>query len=136
MKICVLGSGTWGSAISNLLALKGEDVFCYSHRKEQADLLNSTHLHKNLPGAILSSKIVFSSDLDTCLKDSEVIVFATPSTYIRKTAEQIKPYYQGQLIIDLAKGVEKNSLLTTSEKYYTYARTGRLMVSAVSAVRD
>lgn len=115
MKICVLGSGTWGSAISNLLALKGKDVFCYSHRKEQADLLNSTHLHKNLPGAILSSKIVFSSDLDTCLKDSEVIVFATPSTYIRKTAEQIKPYYHGQLIIDLAKGVEENSLLTTSE---------------------
>lgn len=115
MKICVLGSGTWGSAISNLLALKGKKVFCYSHRQEQADLLNSTHRHKNLPGAILSSKITFSSNLDTCLKDSEVIVFATPSSYIRNIAKQIKPFYHGQLLIDLAKGIEEGSFFTTSE---------------------
>lgn len=115
MKICVLGSGTWGSAISNLLALKGEDVFCYSHRKEQADSLNLTHVHKNLPGVILSSNIHFSSDLDKCLKDSETIVFATPSSYIRNTAKEIKPFYHGQLLIDLSKGIEEGSFFTTSE---------------------
>ncbi len=115
MKICVLGSGTWGSAICNLLVNKNYDVFCYSHREEEAKRLNETHVHKNLPNVILSSKIIFSSNLEECLKDSEVIVFATPSSYIRESANKVKPYYKGQLIVDLAKGIEENSLLTTSE---------------------
>ncbi len=115
MKICVLGSGTWGSAICNLLANKDYEVFCYSHREEEATRLNQTHTHKNLPDVILSSKIVFSADVEYCLKDSEVIVFATPSSYIRNTAKLIKPLFKNQLIVDLAKGIEEDSLLTTSE---------------------
>ncbi len=115
MKIAVLGSGTWGSAISNLLASHGYDVCCYSHREESAKELNETHIHKNLPGAILSEKINFSSNVELCIKDSEVIVFATPSSYVRKTAELIKPMFRNQLIVDLTKGIEEYSLLTTSE---------------------
>lgn len=115
MKICILGSGTWGSAISNHLANKGYEVFCYSHREEEARRLNETHIQKNLPNVILSKSIIFSSNIEDCLKDSKVIVFGVPSSYIRKTSELIKPFYKGQLIIDLAKGIEENSLLTTSE---------------------
>ncbi len=115
MKICVLGSGTWGSAICNLLVKKDYEISCYSHREEEAKRLNETHTHKNLPNVILSSKILFSSNIDTCLKDSDVIVFATPSSYVRDSANLIKRYYTNQLIIDLAKGIEENSLLTTSE---------------------
>ncbi len=115
MKICVLGSGTWGSAICNLLAKKDYEIVCYSHREEEAKRLNETHTHKNLPNVTLSFDILFSANLEKCLENSEVIVFATPSSYIRDTSLKVKPFYNGQLIIDLAKGIEEDSLLTTSE---------------------
>lgn len=115
MKICVLGSGTWGCAISNLLSSYGNSVFCYSHKESEASILNVTHRHKNLPNSILSSDIVFSSDLKVCLSDCEMIVFATPSSYVRDMANSIKPFFNHQLIVDLAKGIENETFLTTSE---------------------
>ncbi len=115
MKICVLGSGTWGSAIANLLAYRGHEVFCYSHKESEALLLNATHRHTNLPHATLSEDIVFSSDLKACIRNAKTIVFATPSSYIRETARLVKPFFENQLIVDLAKGIEEGTLLTTSE---------------------
>lgn len=115
MKICVLGSGTWGSAIANLLAKQEYGVSCYSHKESEASLLNSTHKHKDLPNITLSSNIAFSSNFKTCIQKAEVIVFATPSSYIRDTAILVKPYFRNQLIVDLAKGIEEGTLLTTSE---------------------
>ncbi len=115
MKICVLGSGTWGTAISNLLGGYGHEVRCLSHFEDEARALNETHKHPNLPRADISKRVIFSADSSWCVSEAEVIVFATPSSYIRETAMKIKEYYGGQLIVDLSKGIEEGSLLTTSE---------------------
>lgn len=115
MKICVLGSGTWGTAISSLLGGYGHDVRCLSHFEYEAETLNETHKHPNLPRASISKRVIFSADVASCLDDAEIIVFATPSSYIRETAMKIKDLYRGQLAIDLSKGIEEGSLFTTSE---------------------
>lgn len=115
MKICVLGSGTWGSALANLLAYYGNEVYCWSKFDEEATYLNKTHVHKNLPNVELNKNILFSSDMENCVKDSSLIVFAVPSSFIRNTAFEFKQNYKHQLIVDVAKGIEKGTLLTTSE---------------------
>lgn len=115
MKICVLGSGTWGSALASLLCDYGNNVYCWSNFNEEAKLLNETHIHKNLKDVILPKSIIFSSNMEECITNAELIVFAVPSSYIRETAVKFKKYYNNQLIVDVAKGIEKSSLLTTSE---------------------
>ena len=115
MRICVLGSGTWGTAISSLLGGYGHDVMCYSNSEESAKALNATHRHKNLPSATISDNVIFSSNIAECMNGSEVIVFGVPSSFVRSSAIQIKPYYEGQLVVDLSKGIEDETFLTTSE---------------------
>ena len=109
MKICILGSGTWGSALANLLAGYKNEVFCWSKFDDEANSLNKTHIHKNLPNVKLDESIVFSSNVEECVKD------AVPSSFIRTTADEFKKYYKHQLLVDVAKGIENNTFLTTSE---------------------
>lgn len=115
MKICVLGSGTWGSALANLLASYGHNVYCWSKFKEEADYLNSSHVHKHLPNVTLSMNILFDSDMAKCVDGAEVVIFATPSAFIRGTAEAFKSLYNGQLLVSVAKGIEKVTFKTMTE---------------------
>ena len=62
MKIAILGSGTWGTALANAF-IKKHDVSVYSRFEEESLKLRTSRVHPNLKGAILDEKIVFSSDL-------------------------------------------------------------------------
>lgn len=114
-KIFILGSGTWGTAIANLLASKGDEVYLWSKFQNEIDLLKSSKQHKNLPGTILNDSIIFTTSLNE-LENAEFVVFATPSIFIKETAILAKPHlHKDQIIIDVAKGIEKDSLYTMSE---------------------
>ena len=59
MKIAILGSGTWGTALANAF-IKKHDVSVYSRFEEESLKLRTSRVHPNLKGAILDEKIVFS----------------------------------------------------------------------------
>ena len=115
MKIAILGAGTWGSALANSFIDKHE-VHVFSSFTEEVKKLNETHTHKNLLGVSLSKDIVFTSSMEEALKDKELVIFATPSIYIRNTAVMAKPYLRkGQIIVSVAKGIEEGTLYSTCE---------------------
>lgn len=115
-KIAVIGAGTWGVVISDLLVKNGNEVFCYGRNKNQVDNLNLTHIHKNLIDIKLDESILFSSDLDVVLKDSDIVCFAVPSTAFRKTLNKIIKYINNDTyFISLTKGMEESTLFTMSE---------------------
>ena len=63
--ISVLGAGSWGTALAALLCDNGHQVVLWSHRKEQAEELNSSHVNQSkLPGVGLPEKLRFTSDLE------------------------------------------------------------------------
>ncbi|MCR5332975.1 MAG: NAD(P)-dependent glycerol-3-phosphate dehydrogenase [Bacilli bacterium] len=115
MKIAILGAGTWGTALANSFIDKHE-VHVFSTFAEEVKKLNETHTHKNLPGVSLSKDIVFTSSMEEALKDKELVIFATPSIYIRNTAVMAKPYLRKwQIIVSVAKGIEEGTLYSTCE---------------------
>lgn len=108
MKVAVIGSGGWGTAISILLAEKGNDVYLWSWIQEETDRLNNDRENKEfLPGVKLPDNIICTHDMKSCIDGAEVIVTAAPSPATRTTAKQMAPYVQeGQKIVNISKGLE------------------------------
>ena len=112
MKIGILGAGSWGSALANLLAYNGHEVTIWSIDQKEIEMLREFHEQKDrLPGVILNTSIAYTTDLETAVTDKEMIVCAVPSPFVRGTAAKIAPYIkEGQLIVNVSKGIEEATL--------------------------
>ncbi|WP_368651969.1 NAD(P)H-dependent glycerol-3-phosphate dehydrogenase [Ornithinibacillus sp. 4-3] len=116
-KIAVLGAGSWGTALSIVLADNGHDVRLWTHRKEQAEEINSTRKNeKYLDNVTLPENIIAYGDLAAAVKDVEVILLVIPSKAIRQVCQQLKEVWDGKgIIIHATKGIEPGTLLRVSE---------------------
>jgi len=117
MKIGIIGAGSWGIALSVLLNKNGHDVTVWSIIPEEIEMLNREREHKTkLPGVILPDSISFTTDLENTVKDNEILVLAVPSPFVRSTCKSMKGFVRdGQIIVNVAKGIEEDSLLTLSQ---------------------
>ena len=115
-KITVLGSGTWGTALSVLLLKNGHDVVLWSFMEEEAEKLRSERVHPSLPGSVIPDELSITSDAGEALKDASLIVMAVPSTATRETAEKIKTLVKpDQPIVVVSKGIEEKTLFVQTE---------------------
>ena len=115
--IGVIGAGSWGTALAVLLHNNGHQVTIWSCIQEEVQLLNENRMHTSkLPGVVLADEIAITGDLEQTLRDKDVLVMAVPSAFVRSTCKQVAPFIQpGQIIVDVAKGVEETSLCTMTE---------------------
>lgn len=116
-KISFLGAGSWGTALAILCANNGHKVTVWSAVKEETNMLREKREHVDrLPGVKLPDSIVIEDDLKTACQDKDIIVFSTASPYIRSTAKLAEPYMEkGQIVVNVAKGIEDNTLMTLCE---------------------
>lgn len=116
IKIAVFGAGTWGIALARLLAVNDRDVTVWSAIPTELKSLSTTHRHPNLPGMVLPSTMHYTADIAEACAGKDILLFAVPSPFVRSTAKKAAPYIpNGQLIVDVAKGVEDKTLMTMSE---------------------
>ena len=112
----ILGAGTWGTALANMLENMGHHVTVWSPVKEEVDKLTNERVHKHLPGTPINKDIEFSIDEEYVIKDKDYIIVATPSVYVRETVTRVKGLLnKEQIIITVAKGIEKETMFTMSE---------------------
>jgi len=115
-KIGILGAGTWGTALARMLAVNGSDVLLWSAIPAEIDSLAQTHVHPNLPGMVLPDSLRFTKDLAEVCNGQDILVFAVPSVFVRSTAAAARTHIRyGQLIVDVAKGIEPDTLFTMTE---------------------
>ncbi|MCI5699524.1 MAG: NAD(P)H-dependent glycerol-3-phosphate dehydrogenase [Lachnospiraceae bacterium] len=116
-KVSIIGAGSWGTALSLALNKNGHDVTIWSIIEDEVKMLSEKREHEfKLPGVKIPQEIEITSDLEYSLKDRDLVVLAVPSPYTRSTAHQMTPYVaDGQLIVNVAKGVEEKTLMTLSE---------------------
>ena len=114
--IGVLGAGTWGMALAKVLANAGNCVTVWSAVEKEIDEFSVTRVHPNLPGMKIPESIVFTKDIKTVCTEQDFLLFAVPSVFVRSTAAKAAPYVpDGQIIIDVAKGVENDTLYTMTQ---------------------
>lgn len=115
--IGIIGAGSWGTALAVLLHKNGCKVTLWSIIKEEIEMLKREHEHKDkLPGVKLPEEMVFTTELEEAIKEKDILVLAVPSPYTRSTSRSMKEYVaKGQIVVNVAKGIEEKSLLTLSQ---------------------
>lgn len=115
-KIGVLGAGTWGMALANMLANCGHQVTVWSAIEREIDEFSASRKHPNLPGMVISEEIVFTKNIEEVCIQKEILLMAVPSVFVRSTAGQMREFVpDGQIIVDVAKGIETDTLFTMTE---------------------
>ena len=113
--IGVLGAGTWGMALARMLCNKGLRVRVWSALAQEIEAYSRTRRHPNLPGMEIPEAIEFTGDIAAAC-EADLVLFAVPSVFLRKTAECAAPHLRSaRVLVDVAKGLEPDSLLTMSE---------------------
>ncbi len=114
--ITVLGCGTWGSALAQILTDKNHLVTAWHHNPRKVAAMASTRRHPHLPNFEFSPKIVFESDLLSAIKKAEFIIIAVPSHVVRSIMEKVRHKLRAEtILINVAKGVENGTLFTMSQ---------------------
>ena len=115
--ISMIGAGSWGIALAVLLYKNGHRVTVWSAIEAEIRMLQKEHEYKDkLPGVKLPEDMEFTTDLEQAVKGADVLVLAVPSPYTRSTSHNMASYVEeGQLIVNVAKGIEEKTLLTLSQ---------------------
>ena len=115
--IGIIGAGSWGTALALILHKNRHHVTVWSVIESEIEMLKAEHEHKDkLPGVKLPENMEFTTDLKSAVEDKDVLVLAVPSPYTRSTSRNMAPLVrEGQLIINVAKGIEENTLMTLSQ---------------------
>lgn len=117
MRSCVIGSGSFGTALANVLATTCDEVAIWGRDARLIEAINSKHENPNyLAGVPLSPKIRATGSLEEALRGSELVVSATPSQATREVMKRALPHLPKRVpIITVSKGIENGTLLTMTE---------------------
>lgn len=115
-KIAVLGAGSWGTALSIVLADNGHDVRLWSHRQDQVEEINHTHRNKKYLDTTIPEQIEAYHILEEAVKDVSVVVIVVPTKAVREVCNQLSSVLkQRAVIIHASKGIEPKTLKRVSE---------------------
>lgn len=115
-KISVFGAGSWGTALSYVLAQNGHDVLLWTHRSEQAEEINQHTNNRYLKNIQLPKNLKATSDLKSAINHSAVFVIAVPTKAVREVcAAMTADLNKKTLFVHVSKGIEPDSLKRISE---------------------
>ncbi len=117
MNIGVIGAGSWGTTLANLLAKKGYSVTLWAYEKELVARMRENGVNDlYLPDFTLSPNMRFTADLKEAAKDKDLLLLVPPSQVMRRVMEQAADYIrEGTLIVSASKGIENDTLQIMSE---------------------
>ncbi|CUS26706.1 glycerol-3-phosphate dehydrogenase (NAD(P)(+)) [Paucilactobacillus oligofermentans DSM 15707 = LMG 22743] len=119
-KIAVLGAGSWGSVLANLLSENGHDVYLWSHNPEQVNILNDQHENpKYMKDFKYSTTLTATGDMEDAIKGASVVLIAIPTGGIREVSNKVGTILaklnQTSLVLHATKGLEQVTYKRPSE---------------------
>ena len=117
VNIGVIGGGSWGTALAILLLNNGHNVDIWIRDSLQIQHIKESNENKKyLPGIVIPSNLNLTNDISKVIYDKQVIVLAIPSHGVRQILNETKNIInKDQVIVNVAKGIENNTLLRISQ---------------------
>lgn len=116
-RLCVIGAGSWGTALAIALAPQFEQVGLWAHNPQRAEEMASHRENKQyLPGFRLPDNIAVSPELDHAVNGADIVLYVVPSQFLRKTARLLSTCLPPQArLVSATKGLEEGSLCRMSQ---------------------
>ena len=116
-RVAIIGSGSWGTGITALVAPHASEVCLWA--REETIARTITEEHRNpvyLKDAQLASNVIATTSMQEAVQGADAIILASPSAYLRSTIHQLAPYVDAQTpLLVLTKGIETPSHLLMHE---------------------
>ena len=130
MRITVIGAGSWGTAIAVHLAKTGRSVVLWNREEENfSDIPKYSENRKYLPGVEIPESIELTCDLEYAVSSAEIVVYALPSPLAREYAKKMSSAMaEGTILVNLAKGLERDSLKRLSEVFSEEIPNAKIVV--------
>ena len=114
----IMGAGSWVTALALLLHKNGHQVTVWSINEDEVKMLSEKREHESkLPGVKIPEDMMFTTDIESTVKGKDFVVLAVPSPFTRSTSRNMCPFIaEGQIIVDVAKGIEESTLMTLSQQ--------------------
>ena len=119
-KIAIMGGGSWATAIAKMVLAQAESINWYMRRDDRiADFKRLGHNPAYLTGVKFDTRrINFSSNINEVVKESDTLIFVTPSPYLKSHLKKLKTKIKDKFIITAIKGIVPDDNLIVSE-YFT-----------------
>jgi glycerol-3-phosphate dehydrogenase (NAD(P)+) len=116
LRVTILGGGSFGTAMANTAVRNGCDTMIWIRDAAIAEEINRTHINQRyLPDFQLETGLVAVSDVETAVRDRDIILVAIPSHSFRDVLKQIRPFISSQAVVSLTKGIEANTFCFMSD---------------------
>jgi glycerol-3-phosphate dehydrogenase (NAD(P)+) len=118
MNVAVVGAGSWGTTIADLMVRNGHQVAIWAREPEVVTSINQEHVNRLfLPDAALQESLVAYGDVADSVRDADVIVSAAPSHAVREVSGRVGKAlnHRTPLVVSISKGLEEGTLDTMSQ---------------------
>ena len=126
-KIAVIGGGSWATAIAKIALTNADSINWYMRRQEQID--EFIRLSKNpsyLTGVKFDTdRINFTSDINKLVRTSDILIFATPSPFLKQHLKKLKRKLDNKFLVTAIKGIvpDENMIVTDYfEQFYNVSK--------------
>jgi len=115
--VTIIGAGSFGTALATVLDTAGNKVHIWAREPEIVESINKEHKnHSYLPDLNLPEGLEAYNDIEKCLNNQDIVLFAVPSHTLRDVAAKIKPCLSGnEILVTVSKGIENESFKTMSQ---------------------
>lgn len=115
MKVAVVGSGAWGTALALCLCRNGHEVTLWVRDQSKADTMAAERRNPRLSGVDLPPELEISAAI-SCVAEKDMVVMASPSFALREVSRNVAPYLnRDTLLVCVTKGIEQQTLLRMSQ---------------------
>ncbi len=117
MRITVLGTGQWGTALAQILCDAGNEVLIWGRNAAVVDEINSRHTNNNsLPGIALPQNLKATADISVAMQHAQMVVLAVPAQSLRENLQHWRSLFKKDIpIVSSLKGVEVSTQLRMTE---------------------
>ena len=129
MKIAILGPGAYGLSLAAMFHKNNCDISMWSKFKEEIENLKKERTSPKLPNYFIPKEIKFTTNMEACVKDADLIVIAVPAGHVDTVALELKKYYKSSQHLCIAsKGIEQDTCLFVHDVIDKYIKTKKLAV--------
>ena len=137
MKVCILGSGAYGIALSSILVSNKKEVIMWTINEEEAKFLNEKRESKKLKGYKIDKNIEITTDMEKAVLGSDLIVISVPAFAFESTVVKLKKYiYKSQRVLIATKGIQQDTCLFLSDVFHKYLKNSIAVISGPTFAVD